>query len=487
MGDLFPFFESNELDDVADQNISDDADGLSSSARDESLMPNMSSPSDQSLVENSIAIPEVRSSERVPKPKIFPDFVSYSVHGIVLDDPKTVEEAMSSANYEVWKRAMVDEFNSLQENNTWELTELPPNRKPIHCKWVFKSKRGADGTIHRYKARLVAKGFTQRKGIDYDETFSPVVRYSSIRLLIPIAAKYDLDINQMDVVTAFLHGEIDEEIYMFQPSGFIQSDKVCKLKKALYGLKKASRQWYLKLDSTLRKIGFQRSTVDPCVYFLIVGLKITFVAVYIDDLLIFSNDAERKLFLKRELQKRFKMTDLGEAGFCVGLKITRDREKGLIFLDQRRHIMDLLVKFEMADCNPEIPMDPNQKLSKDMSPKSSTEREEMSDVPYQELVGGLLYILQGTRPDITYAVNTVSKFNNDPGKAHWVAAKRILRYLKGTLDAKLTYSKDGNSDLLGFCDADWASNIDDRKSCIRAMYLWFKEELYHGLVRDNKQ
>lgn len=166
------------------------------------------------------------------------------------------------------------------------------------------------------------------------------------------------------------------------------------------------------------------------------------------------------------------MTYLGEAKYCVGLRINRDRKKGFIFLDQKRHIADLLAKFNMVDCNPvSTPMDLNQKLSKSMSPQSSTEREEMSKVPYRELVGGLLYISQGTRPDISFAVNTLSIFNNNPGKAHWIAAKRILRYLKATIDAKLQYSMEEPSDFSAFCDADWASNIDDRRSCSGHVFM----------------
>lgn len=484
VGDFFPLSEANRLDIVVG-----DANANESSASNESLQLG-SDASDQRFADAPIDVVQqnvernesapidvgqqnVRRSERTPKPKIFSDFIAYPVYGIVLDDPQTVEEAMSRANAAVWKKAMKDEFDSLVENNTWVLTDLPPNRKPIHCKWVYKTKRNADGQVSRYKARLVAKGFTQRQGIDYDETYSPVIRYSSIRYLVAIAAKFDLDINQMDVVTAFLHGDIDEEIYMLPPPEFITGNKVCRLRKALYGLKQASRQWYLKLDSAMTEIGFQRSSVDSCIYYLIDRNKMTFVAVYIDDLLIFTNDLERKCFLQHELSKRFKMTNLGEAAFCVGLKLSRDRTNGLIFLNQRRHVMDLLTKFEMVDCNTvETPMDPNQQLSKDMSPKTSSEVEEMRGVPYQELVGGLLYISQGTRPDITYAVNTVSKYNNNPGKLHWIAAKRILRYLKKTIDAKLTFSVNGNSNILGYCDADWGSSIDDRKSCTGYAFIF---------------
>lgn len=228
--------------------------------------------------------------------------MTYCVHGNVTDDTSTVEEALSIINSKAWKATMTEEFNSL---DTWQLTELPPNRKPIQCKWVYKTKRDADGTVIRYKARLVAKGFTQRQGIDYGETFSPVVRYASIRILLAISAKFDLDIEQMDV--AFLHGKIDEDIYMVQPP-----DKgVCKLNKALYGLKQSSRQWYLELDSHRKRNGFQRSLVDPCVYVIINYPKMIFVAVFIDELLICSNDNEKKLFFEADFTRTFQNDRFG--------------------------------------------------------------------------------------------------------------------------------------------------------------------------------
>lgn len=469
VGDVFPYFDS-ELDFETQSIQIDETNELDT--EEQNQFQDINAPND--VEPNAISLPTLRRSERVPRPKVFPDFVSYCVQGFIPEDPMTVEEALSSVNSKDWKAAMTEEFNSLQENNTWQLTELPPNRRPIQCKWVFKTKRDSDGRVIRYKARLVAKGFTQQQGIDYGETFSPVVRYTSIRMLLAISAQFNLDIEQMDVVTAFLHGKIDEDIYMVQPPEFAHDDRVCKLNKALYGLKQSSRQWYLELDSNLTRNGFQKSLVDPCVYFDINLPKMTFVAVFIDDLLIFSNDNVKKTFLKAKLRERFKMTDLGEAKFCVGLRINRDRQKGIIFIDQKRHIADLLLKFNMVDCNPvTTPMDSNQKLSKNMSPQSSSEREEMSSIPYRELVGGLVYISQGTRPDISFAVNALSIFNDNPGRAHWTAAKRVLRYLKATIDAKLQYSMEGRTDFTAFCDADWASNIDDRRSC--SGYVFMKQ------------
>lgn len=416
--------------------------------------------------------PSIRRSERQPKPRNWNDFVTYSAQAIFLDDPTTVAEALSRHDGSFWKKAILDEYNSLLVNETWDLVDLPQDRKAINCKWVFKTKRGADGHIIRYKARLVIKGYAQTQGIDYEETYSPVVRYTSLRYLMSLAVQYDLDIEHLDFVTAFLQGELDEEIYMVQPKEFAQNSKVCRLKKAIYGLKQASRQWNKKLDLAMKDIRFQQSTLDPCVYFMINGQKRTYVAVYVDDSMLFSNDDPIKRLVKTQLARRFQMKDLGEAQFCIGIRISRDRQNGIIYLDQKRHILDLLAKFNMKDCNPvATPADPNQKLSKSMSPKTSMERDEMKNIPYQEAVGGILYIAQCTRPDITFAVNSVSRFNNDPGKPHWEAVKRILRYLKGTMDAKLTYSRDENLKILGYCDADWASDEDERRSCTGYVFI----------------
>lgn len=413
-----------------------------------------------------------RRSERPHKQREFPDCVSHFVHGTDLDDPLTVEEAMSRHDSESWKSAMDEEFASLQENKTWELCDLPPDRKPLGCKWVFKTKRDVNGSVLRHKARLVIQGFLQRKGIDYEETFSPVIRYNSIRFLLALSAKFDLDLSQMDAVTAFIQGDVSEEIYMVQPKQYRQGEKVCKLNKEIYGLKQASRLWNIKLDIALREIGFVRSAVDPCVYYKVNGDRMTFVGVYVDDSLIASNDDHMKRFLRTELNKRFKMKDLGEANVVVGIRISRDRQKGEIYIDQEKHIKELLNKFNMLDSNPvSTPSDPNQKLTKEMCPKTTEELEAMSQVPYQELVGSLLYIAQGSRPDITWTVNNLSKFNKNPGQSHWMAAKRVLRYLKGTLSAKLKFFRDVNSNFIGFCDSDYAGDLDDRHSCSGYVFL----------------
>jgi Reverse transcriptase (RNA-dependent DNA polymerase) len=226
------------------------------------------------------------------------------------------------------------------------------------------------------------------------------------------------------------------------------------------------------LDLALKKFGMNQSLVDPCVYFKVYGIKRTYLAVYIDDFMIFSNDLDTKSFLKSELKNRFQMTDLGEAKFCVGIRITRDREHGVIYLDQDRHILDLLAKFSMADCKPVMtPCDINKKLTFEMCPTTLSEKQDMANVPYQEAIGGLLYLSQGTRPDISYTVNMLSKFNKNPGRQHWEAVKRVMRYLKGTLHAKLKFSKDGNPSIFSYTDSDWASDEDDRRSCTGHVFI----------------
>lgn len=228
-----------------------------------------------------------------------------------------MEEALGGTDAQFWKIAMLEEYDALMVNNTWTLTDLPTNRKAIDSKWIFKIKRDADGNVSRYKARLVVKGCAQRKGIDFEETFSPVVRYSSIRYLIALAAKFNLEIEQMDAVTAFLQSELDDEVYIVQPKSFRQGNKVCRLNKAIYGLKQASRQWNLKLDAAIKEIGLQQSKVDPCIYHRVLSEKMVFLAVYVDDIMIFSNDVKMKEQVKIHLQKRFRMKDLGEAKVVV--------------------------------------------------------------------------------------------------------------------------------------------------------------------------
>lgn len=279
-----------------------------------------------------------------------------------------------------------------------------------------------------------------------------------------LAVKYNLDIEQMDAVTAFLQGELKEDVYIEKPEGFKDdSGKVFKLHKALYGLKQASLVWNRKLDAALKTYNLTRSKVDPCIYFNIKPTNMTILAIYVDDILIFSNDTMFRENLKKKLSSQFKMKILGKAKQCLGLKITR--ENGNIYLDQEKYILDILDRFNMNECNPvSTPLDINQKLNKDLSPKSIKEEHEMRKVPYQQAIGSLLFAANLTRPDISQAVNHLSKFNNNPGIQHWNAVKRIFRYLKGSASARLGFYRDGNTDMLAYSDSDWASDSDERRS-----------------------
>lgn len=283
-----------------------------------------------------------------------------------------------------------------------------------------------------------------------------------------MAAKHGLKINQMDAVSAFLQGDLDEEIYIHQPDGANDgTPRVCKLKKAMYGLKQSGRQWNRELDKALKKFGLIRSKIDPCVYVQKSTNKPTLmVASYVDDLFIFWLHLSDLIALEDFLAATFKMKKLGPAKYCIGLRITRDND-GNYYLDQTQYIKDLLEKFNMLECKgAATPSDPNQRLSKTMSAQSIGDEENMANVPYQAAVGALLYLVQVTRPDIAFAVSNVSQFNNCYSNVHWTAVKRIMRYLKSTINFKLKYSsKCSDSDVIGYCDADFGGNTDTRKSC----------------------
>lgn len=381
-----------------------------------------------------------------------------------ISEPTSVHEALSSDLKLEWQSAMNEEYNSLLENKAWILVDYPQNKMVVKNKWVFKAKRAADGSISRYKARLVAKGFTQEHGIDYGETFSPVVRNSTIRMLLALAAEMDWDIDHLDVTTAFLNGDLEEEVYMEQPEGFAvegHESKVCLLKKAIYGLKQSSRVWNKKLHAALVEIGYKRSEHEPCVYSKVSEKGIVIVAVYVDDFVIFSSDETEKGKLKDEVMSRFKSSDLGEASNCLGMRIRRDRNKGEVYVDQQKYTTEILEKFSMMDCNSvSTPLDVNHQLGK---VSEVNKEDDFSHLPYQRLIGSLMYLAVCTRPDIAHAVSVLSQFNAKYTEEHWRSAKRVLRYLKGTVSHGLVFKKTGKY-VQGFVDADWANDEQDRRS-----------------------
>ena len=282
------------------------------------------------------------------------------------EEPTTIREALSSSDKEQWKQALDNEYSAHIKNNTWTLGNLPEGRKAIDCRWVFKVKYNADGSVERHKARLVAKGYSQEPGLDYDETFSPVAKYTSIRSLLAIANQLDLEVHQMDVSTAFLNGELEEEIYMKQPEGYVKEDEeelVCKLNKSIYGLKQSSRCWYNTIDQFLKNFGYVQSSSDPCLYIKREGDDIMLLALYVDDLIPASNSKTMLHKEKEALRKRFEMKDLGEVHYCLGIQGERGRNKKRMKLHQSQYLTNLLKRFGIEECKPAAtPVDQGTKL-----------------------------------------------------------------------------------------------------------------------------
>lgn len=409
----------------------------------------------------------VKTGTRGRPRKLFNEEVNLAIKDFP-DDPMNFEDAINREDKQVWMDAMKLELKLLQKNNTWEIINRPKNKKILTNKWVFCTKRKDDGTPERYKARLVVRGCEQVAGIDYDEVFAPVARYETIRTFMSICAEKQLMIHQMDVTTAYVQGELNDEIYMEQPlfPGSENSfDEVCKLMKPLYGLKQAGRQWHLRLDGFLKSLGMKQTTADPCLYVKKEAEEMIMIVVYVDDLLISSGSVTLLDQTKRSLGKEFDIRDLGEVSNILGINVKREDATGGIEMSQRTYIERLLEKYGMSEAKPVgTPMDVNRLVTKNDSPKTAVEIEEMKRKPYRELIGALIHLANATRPDIAFSVSVLSRFCSNPGNAHWIAAKRILRYLRGTLEFKIVYEKTGK-ELCAYVDSDWAGDSEDRKSC----------------------
>jgi hypothetical protein len=406
--------------------------------------------------------------------------------------PRNFREAMECPG---WVESMEGEIKQFVDNKTFELVRRPKDRKPIKGRWVYNIKDSG-----KLRARWVARGDQQEYKLDYDQTFSPVVAYEFLRVMLSIAALLDLQVDAMDATCAFLHARLNSEtvLYMEQPPGFEvegKEDWVWRVTGAIYGLKQSPREWNKDVSDFLASLGFKKLTTEPCIFkeeerktnqkkipeILLERSpngKWTLVALYVDDFLVFSNDPRRRAFLKRELSKKYNMKDLGIASSFVGLDIVHDREAKTIKVSQSRYIAEVLDRFNMADCNSEkTPYIDSEKLSYDMSPKTDKEKLDMKKVPYREAVGSLLHIARCTRPDISERVRAVGRYSHNPGRGHWRAIKRILSYLQGTKHLGITYGAQRLELLTGgdeppphpleirvYCDADHAGCVDTRRS-----------------------
>ncbi|GMI87432.1 hypothetical protein HRI_002412500 [Hibiscus trionum] len=420
-------------------------DGFSTAANDEVA-------DSESRVQGNTHTMITRSKHGIFKPKLY----LVDCEGV----PRTIHEAMDSVD---WRQAVLDEFTALIANGTWTLVPAPAERKIIGCKWLFKIKRNADGSISRYKARLVAKGYSQVPGHDFKDTFSPVVKSLTINVLISLAVLHKWKIHQVDINNAFLKGDLHEVVYMQQPPGFEQTDSngnvlVCKLEKALYGLRQAPRSWFLKLKGFLLSLQFKCSLADTSLFVYKTDAIITYVIIYVDDILISGSSKHHISLVKQHLHEQFSLKDLGQLDYFLGMQATTCADG--LFLSQRKYVFELLQRTQMQDARPaDTPMAVSPKLSRyDSEPFLEVAK-------YRSIVGALLYVCH-TRPDIAYAVNRVAQYMQTPTVSHWKAVKRVLRYLKGTLEFGLWFpvQVSTHSALVAFSDADWGSDEDDRRS-----------------------
>lgn len=369
-------------------------------------------------------------------------------------EPKTINQALRD---EKWRQAAITEYNAQLANHSWDLVPPPsPNVTIVGCRWLFTTKYNADGTEERPKGRLVAKGYNQRPGLDYAETFSLVVKSTTIRIVLGVAVERDWPIRQLDVNNAFLQGTLTDEVYMSQPPGFVDTDRphyVCRLRKALYGLKQAPRAWYVELQTYLVSSGFVNSVSDTSLFILKHGKSVVYILVYVDDILVTGNDNALIQRILAAFAQRFSVKEHEELHYFLGIEAKRT-SAGL-HLSQRRYIIDLLERTKMINAKPvSTPMATTPKLTL----RSGTCLSDPTE--YRKLVGSLQY-LAFTRPDISYAVNKLSQFMHSPTDDHWNAVKRTLRYLAGTTDYGIMLRRNNSMILHAFSDADWAGDGDD--------------------------
>ncbi|CAM8916160.1 unnamed protein product [Rhodiola kirilowii] len=354
---------------------------------------------------------------------------------------------------------MQEELDEFQRNDVWDLVPCPDSVNVIGTKWIFKNKSDENGNITINKARLVAQGYTQIEGIDFNETFAPIARLEAIRLLLALACHLKFKLFQMDVKSAFLNGLLHEEVYVAQPKGFEDPhhpDFVFRLKKALYGLKQAPRAWYERLTEFLINHSYVRGGVDKTLFVKHTGSDFIIAHIYVDDIVFESSNQKLVDTFVKQMQNKFKMSMVGEMCYFLGLQV-KQRMDG-IFICQSKYARNLIKKFDLEKViHKRTPAATHVKVTKD---DAGTK---VDQTLYRSMIGSLLY-LTASRPDIAHAVGVCARYQANPKESHLMNKKRIIRYVCGTADYGLWYTKDTNSCLVWYCDADWAGNAEDRKS-----------------------
>lgn len=374
-------------------------------------------------------------------------------------EPTSYEKAKNNHN---WNNATNEEVCALLENDTWEECDLPPGSVPIGSKWVWKIKYKSTGEIERYKARCVAKGYSQKEGIYYEETFSPVVKMGTVRCLLSLAVQNNWGVFQMDVNNAFLYGDLIEEVYMLPPPGYFkeETNKVLRLKKSLYGLKQAPRQWNHKLSEALFEAGFEQSKNDHSLFIKNKRSSVLYLLVFVDDLVLTGNSIDEIENFKVFLKKKFKIKDLGELKYFLGIEVLKTKT-GLC-LNQRKYCLELLHEYGLLACRPVMtPLPENIVLN---HKETEDDKYLKNFTAYQKLVGKLIYLTL-TRPDIAYDVHRLSQHMHSPLQSHFEIGLRVLRYLKLAPGSGISFNKSQSGfKVVAYSDSDWAKCPITRKS-----------------------
>ena len=377
------------------------------------------------------------------------------------DIPKTYKEAIESSESPQWKLAMDTEMQSLIENETFTEIYKPSikNIKEIGGRWVYTIKEGSNDVI--FKARYVAEGFSQVHGQNYFETFSPTPKMSTLRILMQIVAQNDLLLHQMDVKSAYLHAEIDCDVYIELPEGYKKKDIIWKLEKSLYGLKQSGRNWNQVIHKFFTEQKLIQSKVDPCLYMCINDENVMIILIWVDDIIIAASYDDELIKLKEILKKQFKMKDLGYISNFLGIHFTQT--ENTVSLDQSSYLNRVLHKFDMIECKPR-----NTPCEKDINafynnPNKPKAKQKSSKL-FREIVGSLIYAMLCTRPDISWIITKLSQHLDDPNNVDWLLINHVMRYIKGSLETKLCFTKSDKLQLVGYCDADWGGDPGERKS-----------------------
>lgn len=389
---------------------------------------------------------------------------AYAVQTMQPGIPKSFYDAMKTPEASLWRAAADKEMDSLHELKVYKLvprSTVPPGQKIINSKWVLKRK--ADNS---YKARVVAQGWNQVHGLDCGNTFAPVCRLQSVRMVLAIAVEMDWEVIQLDVKTAFLYADIEEEVFVAQPPGYETKDKdggplVMRLEKSLYGLAQSPGNWFHTIDPVLKIIGFVPLKSDTCVYIYKHNGVTIILTLYVDDLLVIGGNIEVIEKIKTQLMDRFKMTDMGDVSRVLGLQVTRNRAEKTLTIDQEEYTKSALERFGFANCKPTLTPGYGPELSTKQPEETLLNAEETQR--YQAIAGTVMYLSSVLRYDIMYSSSQLSRAMSNPSKVHMVAAKHILRYLAGSTNFTIVYKK-GGFKLTAFSDANWANNPDNGKS-----------------------